>query len=92
MEAGDFILHKKTEVKMTIFRCLGDAENDAMNMVDRQFFSRGYEEGSPMCHWFDGNVLKSGTFHPYELELCKEEEATVKEGMQAEETDDFDFD
>jgi len=92
MEAGDFMLHKKTQAKMTIFRLLGGEENDAMNMVDQQFFSRGYEEGSPMCHWFEGNVLKSGTFHLYELALFKVEEATVKEGMQEEETDDFDFD
>ena len=73
MEAGDLMIHKKTQVKMTIFRLLGDAENDAMNIIDRQFFSRGYEEGSPMCHWFEGNIFISEAFHPYELALFKED-------------------
>ena len=91
MEAGDFIIHKKAQVKMTVFRFLGDEENDAMNMVDRQYYPRGYEEGSPMCHWFAGNVLKTGTFHPYELELVKEVK-NVSEETETTEEEDFDFD
>ncbi|MGK0388898.1 MAG: hypothetical protein ACI94Y_001631 [Maribacter sp.] len=91
MEAGDFMIHKKAQVKMTILRFLGDEENDAMNMVDRQFYPRGYDEGSPMCQWFEGNVLKMGTFHPYEIELAKEKETVINEEIEEEE-EDFDFD
>lgn len=93
MEAGDFVMHKKAQVKMTIFRFLGDEENDAMEMVDRQFYPRGYEEGSPMCHWFSGNVLKTGTFHPYELELVEEDSEIADEDKEEKKKDDdFDFD
>ena len=43
-------------------RIIGTATNSGTKVIDAAFRANGYKDGNAICQWFDGNVLKDGTF------------------------------
>ncbi|MEO1437165.1 MAG: hypothetical protein AAFV80_16605 [Bacteroidota bacterium] len=88
-EPGDVVKKKDEEQLMTVFRLLGGEESSGLEMLDDKLYNQGFTQGDPMCQWFVGQDLQSGTFHNHELE--KAAQHGTAEAVEEEEEDDLDF-
>ncbi|MEM6723731.1 MAG: hypothetical protein AAF598_06810 [Bacteroidota bacterium] len=88
-EPGDIVKKKEEDQLMTVFRLLGGEESSGLEMLDDKLYNQGFTQGDPMCQWFVGEDLQSGTFHTDDLEKASSPEAEVEE--ETAEDEDLDF-
>lgn len=62
MSPGD-VVYSSSGIAMTVVRTVGDSDVDALKQIDQDLRFRGFDNGSPICDWFEGATLKSSIFH-----------------------------
>lgn len=98
MEIGDVVrLQADEKQQMTVLRLVGDAENKMMKSMDRKYGFQGFDEGDPLCIWFEGSELKSQVFKQSELLVgaggnSEPAETTETLADAAQEAEDLDLD
>ena len=63
MNTGDIVQLRSGGPKMTIQRVIGsDKSNFGLKAADEYLKMKGFNDGDVICQWFEGNILRDGTF------------------------------
>ncbi len=73
MNAGHIVQLKSGGPKMTVQRVIGtDKSNSGLKAADEYLKLRGYADDDVICQWFEGNILRDGTFKLASLNIIEQ--------------------